>query len=225
MKLIKKKDVKLITIIIILTSLLLLKQTQQAQAQDKKQKDKQPSSNSPTLELDDPLDKIKSKFTKDWDNKLNDFSPEHFYNFDLPGRKKISFVEYFENTPVEVQGAFLTSENEKDKIYFYVKQENGAIVFHETNNESVFKFRIKAKGKYSFILENRYSDNMFTVTFTMGTKQNQILTSNQLEITNSKITKLDNFMKSVYVDQEFMRNKFKERVKRKIYKYNELYIY
>lgn len=165
------------------------------------------------VEEENPLEKLKTKFTKDWERKLVDFNPEYYYTFDIFGKKRLTFYEEVDNVPVEIQGAYLTSN--QDKVYFFVKQDNGGIVFHETANESVFKFKITRKGLYVFVFDNRYSDHSLTINFTMGTQQNQILTSNQLENTHMKIKKLDSFMKSVYIDQEFMKSKFKERVKGK----------
>ena len=162
-----------------------------------------------------PLEKLKEKFSAEWEKSLNNINPEHFFTFDLQGRKKTTFVEVFDTVPVDVEGAFFSSDREEEKIYFYVIKDGGGIAYHSTSNEKVFKFRINQPGRYKIIFDNKYNDKKLTITFSLGTKQNQILSVNKLEATTQKIKKLEGFMKSVYVDEEFMRNKYKERVKGK----------
>ena len=169
-------------------------------------------------EQENPLDKIKSKFTRDWETKLNDFNPEHFYTFEIPKRRKLTWYENVQNVPAEIQGAFMTSENERQKIYFIVRlEENQSVYYTETTNEAVFKFKLPRKGLYSFTFDNRYNNEDMTVTVTIGTNQHQILGQSELDKTHDKILKLNTFMKNVYVDEEFMRNNYKERVKSKFF--------
>ena len=159
------------------------------------------------------LERLQERFAPEWHKQLNRINPDHFYTFVLTGRKEVAFIEVFDTVPCMVEGAFSISDNSNDKIFFYVKLEEQNIVYHKTAHQNVFKFNVNLKGRYYIVFENKYSDREYTVSFSMGTSQNQHVSGNQLEETHQKIKRLEGHIKNVYVEEEFLRNKFLDRIK------------
>lgn len=158
---------------------------------------------------------IKDKLSSEYAYKLSDFKPEYFYSFEIPVKRKFTFYETID-TPNDIKGFFIVQGNYGERVTLLVKElETGNVYYDNTSSEHIFNFKLYRLGKYEIIFENRFVNTPITVIFSLETGQNQVLNNTELEKTHHKITSLDNYMKSVFVDQDILRNKFNERVKSK----------
>lgn len=158
---------------------------------------------------------VKEKLSSEYAYKLSDFKPEYFYTFEIHVKKKFTFYETIDK-PTDIKGFYIVQGKYGERVTLLVKElETGNVYYDNTSSEHIFNFKLYKLGKYEFIFDNRFINNPITIIFSIETGQNQVLSNSELEKTHHKITSLDNYMKSVFVDQEILRNKFNERVKSK----------
>lgn len=154
-----------------------------------------------------------SRFAEEWKNKMADYEPHYVYNLPISSKKYIQLFEDIEVIPARIRGAFITNEDENDKIDFTILMENQGIFYHNITNQAIFDFEIKRKGKMRIEFHNRYVDRELSVTFTMDSAQNPILKSHHLSPAEEKLTELSNFFNMISLEDDILRKNFQERIK------------
>lgn len=154
-------------------------------------------------------------FSYQWSSKMSDYEPKYVYMIPVERRMTEVFYESILKVPVKVRGAFLiSSESGKKKpVEVLIKGPNKQNIYRNTTIASIFDFEATEAGDYTILLRNRISKEPITVTFTMNTYQDEILTSEHLSYSEEKLVKLSKFMTTISTEEgfssQFMRDKKK----------------
>lgn len=154
-----------------------------------------------------------SLFAEEWKNKMSDYEPHYVYNLPIGSKKYIQLFEDIDVVPARIRGAFITNEDDQDKIDFTILMENQGIFYHNTTNQAIFDFEVKRKGKMRIEFNNKHVDRELSVTFTMDSAQNPILKSHHLSPAEEKIKELSNFFSMISLEDDILRKNFQERIK------------
>lgn len=153
---------------------------------------------------------------------MGDYEPDYVYMIPLAYKTKEFFYENITHVPARFRGAFLTDEEQKDRIDLEIIGPKGDLQYYNSTNECIFDFNVTDVGKYTIVFNNRYINSEIKATFTMNTGQNNILKKDDLSFTEKKLDNLLHFIKKFNLEFKFNRNSHRERYK-KIQKTNKYF--
>lgn len=158
-------------------------------------------------------------FSYEWSSKMSDYEPKYVYMIPVDRRMSEVFYESILKVPVKVRGAYLISSESGSKkpIEIFIKGPSKQSIYKNATIAGIFEFEATEAGDYYIILRNRISKEPITVTFTMNTYQDEILTSEHLSFSEEKLNNLSKFMTTIYTEEgfssQFMRDKRKCKFK------------
>lgn len=158
---------------------------------------------------------ITSNFAVEWESRMSDYEPDYVYMIPVGYKSQEVFWEDFVKTPARVRGAFITDQDQKDRIDFRVTGPNNHQVYHNQTNECVFEFYVQHPGRYMITFSNPFVNSEVKVTFTMSTGQNAILKKEDLTFSDLKLESLFSFLRKFDVEYKMSRNSHTERYKSK----------
>jgi hypothetical protein len=144
---------------------------------------------------------------------MSDYEPDYVYMIPLKYEKEEIYYENIDIAPVKIRGAFMTDEDKEDHIDFKIIDPDGDIIYYIRSNVSIFNIDVIKKGRYTFIMNNKFINSELKVTFTMRNGQNSILKKEDLSISNEKLDNLLNFIQRFDLEFKFSRNIHNDRYK------------
>ncbi len=154
-------------------------------------------------------------FSYEWSSKMSDYEPKYVYMIPVERKMTEMFYETILKVPVKVRGAFLiSSESGKKKpVELLIKGPNKIPLYRNATVAGIFEFEATEAGDYVILLRNRISKEPITVTFTMNTYQDEILTSEHLSYSEEKLNNLAKFMTGIYTEEGFSSQFMKDKKK------------
>ena len=154
-------------------------------------------------------------FSEEWERSMSDYEPAYVYMIPIKPKKTEKFYEEITKVPAKVRGAFLSDENQKDKIEFTILGPGQKIMYKNFTNECIFEFEVTKPGPYLIKFRNPVSKQEVKVTFTMNSYQDQVLQKEHMNFTEDKIVSLSKFMDSIKLEKDMLKSKLKHRRKSK----------
>ena len=119
-------------------------------------------------------------FSYEWENKMNDYKMEYLYYIPINRRDQEIYFENVTTVPTIFKGAFFLSDESTDKIEFYIRDSFDKIIYKSTGHYSIFEIQINKTGLYTITFRNNLARNKVVITFTMNTRQNNMINSTNL---------------------------------------------
>jgi hypothetical protein len=164
-------------------------------------------------------------FSEEWERSMSDYEPAYVYMIPIKPKKTEKFYEEITKVPSKVRGAFLSDENQKDKIEFTILGPGQKIMYKNFTNECIFDFEVTKPGPYLIKFRNPVSKQEVKVTFTMNSYQDQILVKEHMNFTEEKIVSLSKFMDSIKLEKDMLKSKLKHRRKSKFFSIFDLHCF
>ena len=173
-----------------------------------------PSSNNNENDNNDDNEEVNS-FSEEWERTMSDYEPAYVYMIPIKPKKTEKFYEEITKVPAKIRGAFLSDENQKDKIEFTILGPGQKIMYKNFTNECIFDFEVQKPGPYLIKFRNPVSKQEVKVTFTMNSYQDVVLQKEHMNFSEEKIVSLSKFMDSIKLEKDMLKSKLKHRRKSK----------
>lgn len=158
---------------------------------------------------------LMADFNNEWESKMLGYNSDYTYYIPLKPRIQEVYYENVTVVPSTFKGAFIISEETTDKIEFVIKDPRGNPIYNKNEHHAIFEFNVTEVGRYSIIFNNKFSRNDLSITFTMTTGQNDVLSSKDLTVTEKKLESLSSFIKKFNIEFKLGHDIHSKRYKSK----------